>query len=73
MRLRSEFPSWAFLYDPWASAWIGVRGKDRIKVAATALNLRDAIAAEQHAVPRTTAAQPIAVELPNSLARYIKP
>lgn len=42
-RLRADFPHWAFLYDPWAYAWIGVRGKLRIEVTASASELREAI------------------------------
>lgn len=46
-RLRTEFPHWAFFYDPWASAWIAVRGRLGIEVAATAIELRDAIGARR--------------------------
>jgi hypothetical protein len=43
-RLRAEFPRWGFLFDPWRSTWVAVRGRHQIAVAATAVALRDALA-----------------------------
>lgn len=44
-RLRTEFPRWGILFDPWRSTWIAVRGRHEIEVASTAIALRDALAA----------------------------
>jgi hypothetical protein len=38
-RLRRDFPNWGFLYDPRASLWVGVRGRDRIEMARTPSSL----------------------------------
>src|SRR5690242_8407048 len=40
-RLRGEFPYWGILHDPFAHAWIAVRGRTRMEVARTAFELRD--------------------------------
>lgn len=42
-RLRRDFPDWAFLFDPWASTWMAVRGRYRIEIAATANALHDSL------------------------------
>lgn len=40
-RLRQEFPHWGFLVDPFRGVWVGVRGRARIEVAPTAIELYD--------------------------------
>ncbi|MEV5754900.1 hypothetical protein AB0L00_44465 [Actinoallomurus sp. NPDC052308] len=40
-RLRREFPHWGILHDPFASAWIAVRGRAHLEVTRTAFELRD--------------------------------
>ncbi|GAA0372652.1 hypothetical protein GCM10010151_73260 [Actinoallomurus spadix] len=40
-RLRREFPRWGILHDPFAPAWIAVRGRAQMEVTRTAFELRD--------------------------------
>lgn len=45
-RLRRDFPNWGFLHDPRASAWVAVRGRDRIEVARTPNSLHQLMEAK---------------------------
>jgi hypothetical protein len=49
-RLRRDFPDWAFLFDPWASVWMAVRGRYRIEIATTANALHESLK-DGHAGP----------------------
>ncbi|MEV5748556.1 hypothetical protein AB0L00_12120 [Actinoallomurus sp. NPDC052308] len=40
-RLRREFPGWIALFDPFASVWVAVRGRQGYVTGATAYELRD--------------------------------
>ncbi|GAA4628380.1 hypothetical protein GCM10023196_044450 [Actinoallomurus vinaceus] len=40
-RLRREFPGWVALFDPFASVWVAVRGREAYVTGATAYELRD--------------------------------
>ncbi|MEV5708558.1 hypothetical protein [Actinoallomurus sp. NPDC052274] len=40
-RLRREVPHWGILHDPFAPAWIAVRGRAHLEVTRTAFELRD--------------------------------
>ena len=42
-RLRRDFPDWAFLFDPWACVWLGVRGRYRTEIAETAGALHESL------------------------------
>lgn len=46
-RLRREFPGWVALFDPFASVWVAVRGRQECVTAATAYELRDRLAARR--------------------------
>lgn len=46
-RLRAEFPGWGFLFDPWAAAWVAVRGRRHIHVARSVAALRAAVEGSQ--------------------------
>lgn len=37
--LRSAFPQWGIIHDPFTGLWIAVRGRTRIEVAPTAAAL----------------------------------
>ena len=52
-RLRRDFPDWAFLFDPWASVWMAVRGRYQIEIAVTANALHESLS-DGHARPHAS-------------------
>lgn len=51
-RLRTDFPEWAILHDPFAPRWVAVRGRHDVLDARTAFQLADALACLQHGPAR---------------------
>src|SRR5262245_47820808 len=45
-QLRTAHPDWGFVYDPFASRWVAMRGRYEVLAARTAFGLADALAAQ---------------------------
>lgn len=55
--LRERFPTWAFLYDPFANRWFALHGRKTTLTAATAEELAAQVTHFQ-THPRPTRPQP---------------